>query len=400
MAQAGAPVRFHPEEGCTSPPPFAHRVNRRPWLAGGSPEAGRCSPPACLTPNLNAGRLHLLRKGLAPDVRRCPLGLYNSTGSLARRPAEAAPFGSGGCPGTGRLTAPCTPRWGRPSPAVASLGSRSPPAPEGRSSVVTFRFIEKASVRTLGCPTTPHLRWENGPHSLSRSLELGGDVGSLQPQPLPQERLLQTLKLEASASDPLLAGGRTPGETRPCGKELCALDTSCLCRSLTNGLPEEFPSLARSPLKPEPRHQVGTRVSYTGHGLCPEDTLSTHCSPVCRAAPGCIPGRALPMPSALPRPSGNSSMAPRIPQRQVRSCRWMPSGWPTPPFKSGLLAGVTLGLPIPWVFSVPNEAEIPPRPASLCPSGVRSQCPCKVPCDYAKEMTKSPWLPLQKSFWV
>ncbi|NWZ43077.1 PSD1 protein, partial [Brachypodius atriceps] len=245
MAQAGAPVRFHAEEGCAaSPPPFAHRVNRRPWLAGGSPEAGRCSSPPCLSPNLNAGRLHLLRKGLAPDARRCPLGLYNSTGSLARRPAETAPLGSGSCPATGRLTAPCTPRWGRPKPAMASLGSRSPPAPEGHSSVVTFRFIEKASVRTLGCPTS-HLRWENGPYSLSRSLELGGDVGSPQPQPLPQERLLRTLKLEASASDPLLAGGRTPGGTRPCGKELCALDTSCLCRSLSNGMPEEFPTFTR-----------------------------------------------------------------------------------------------------------------------------------------------------------
>ncbi|NWV81162.1 PSD1 protein, partial [Dasyornis broadbenti] len=262
MAQAGAPVRFHPEESCTaSPPPFVHRVNRRPWLAEGSPKAGRCSPPPCLTPNLNAGRLHLLRKGLAPDARRCPLGLYNSTGSLARRPAEAMPFSSGSCPGTGRLTAPCTPRRGQPSPAIASLGSRSPPvaaAPEGHSSVVTFRFIEKASVRTLGCPTTPHLRWENGPYSLSRSLELGGDTESPQPQPLPQERLLHTLKLEASASDPLLAGGRTPGGTHPCGKELCALDTSCLCRSLTNGLPEEFPTFARSPLKPEPQHQGST----------------------------------------------------------------------------------------------------------------------------------------------
>uniref|UniRef100_A0A8C3UVZ3 Pleckstrin and Sec7 domain containing n=1 Tax=Catharus ustulatus TaxID=91951 RepID=A0A8C3UVZ3_CATUS len=262
MAQAGAPVRFHAEEGCTaSPPPFAHRVNRRPWLAGGSPEAGRCSPPPCLTPNLNAGRLHLLRKGLAPDARRCPLGLYNSTGSLARRPAEAAPFGSGSCPGTGRLTAPCTPRWGRPSPAIASLGSRSPPAAEGHSSVVTFRFIEKASVRTLGCPTTPTLRWENGPYSLSRSLELGGDVGSPQPQPLPQERLLHTLKLEASASDPLLAGGRTPGGTRPCGKELCALDTSCLCRSLTNELPEEFPTFGSAGLYPRQSSAHAQRIA-------------------------------------------------------------------------------------------------------------------------------------------
>ncbi|XP_027523091.1 PH and SEC7 domain-containing protein 1 isoform X5 [Corapipo altera] len=259
MAQAGGPVRFHPEEGCAaSPPPFAHRVSRRPWLVGGSLEAGRHSPPPCLTPNLNAGRLHLLRKGLAPDTRRCPLGLYSSTGSLARRPAEAAPFGNGSCPGTGRLTAPCTPQRGRPGPAIASLGRRSPPVattPEGHSSVVTFRFIEKASVRTLGSPTTPHVRWENGPYSLSRSLELTGDMGSSQPQTLPQERLLHTLKLEASASDPLLAGDRTPGGTRPCGKEFCAINTSCLCRSLTNGLPEEFPTFSRSPLKPEPRSQ-------------------------------------------------------------------------------------------------------------------------------------------------
>ncbi|XP_027733861.1 PH and SEC7 domain-containing protein 1 isoform X3 [Empidonax traillii] len=259
MAQAGGPVRFHPEEGCAaSPPPFAHRVSRRPWLAGGSLETGRHSPPPCLTPNLNAGRLHLLRKGLAPDTRRCPLGLYSSTGSLARRPAEAAPFGNGSCAGTGRLTAPCTPRRGRPGPAIASLGRRSPPetaAPEGHSSVVTFRFIEKASVQTLGSPTTSHVRWENGPYSLSRSLELTGDMGSPQPQTLPQERLLHTLKLEASASDPLLAGGRTPGGMHPCGKEFCAIDTSCLCRSLTNGLPEEFSTFSRNPLKPEPRPQ-------------------------------------------------------------------------------------------------------------------------------------------------
>ncbi|NXT03861.1 PSD1 protein, partial [Prunella fulvescens] len=317
MAQAGAPVRFHPEEGCAASP--LHRVSRRPWLAGGSPEAGRCSPPPCLTPNLNAGRLHLLRKGLAPDARRCPLGLYNSTGSLARRPAEAAPFGSGSCPGTGRLTAPCTPRWGRPSPAAASPGSRSPPAPEGHSSVVTFRFIEKASVRTLGCPAAPHLRWENGPYSLSRSLELGGDVGSLQPQPLPQERLLQTLKLEASASDPLLAGGRTPGGTRPCGKEFCALDTSCLCRSLTNGLPEEFPTFARSPLKPEPRHQGST-------GLYPRQS-SAHAQRIAKAkweffygssdtpktgssAPDSAPLAELPQKSVSPLPAKPPGLVP------------------------------------------------------------------------------------------
>ncbi|XP_042643304.1 PH and SEC7 domain-containing protein 1 isoform X3 [Tyto alba] len=262
MAQAGGPVRFHPEEGCTtSPPPFNHGVDRRPWLLEGSPEAGRRSPPRCLTPNLNAGRLHLLRKGLAPDARRCPLGLYNSTGSLARKPVEVAPFSNGSCLGTGRLTAPCTPQRGQPSPVLSSLGSHHPlvaAAPEGHSSVVTFRFIEKASVQTLGSLPPSQPRWENSPHSLSRSLELGRDMGSPRPQPLPQERLLHTLKLEASASDPLLAGGRTPGWTRPCGKEPCALNADCLCRSLANGLPEDFPAFARSPLKPEPRPQGST----------------------------------------------------------------------------------------------------------------------------------------------
>ncbi|KAM9284940.1 PH and SEC7 domain-containing protein 1 [Morus bassanus] len=259
MAQAGGPVRFHLEEGCAaSPPTFTRRVDRRPWLVGGSPEAGRRSPPRCLTPNLNAGRLHLLRKGLAPDVRRCPLGLYNSTGSLARKPAEVAAFGNGSCSGTGRLTAPCTPRRGRPGTVLSSPGSRSPlvaAAPEGHSSVVTFRFIEKASVRTLGSLPSPQPCWDNGPHSLSCSLELGGDAESPQPLPLPQQRLLRTLKLEASASDPLLAGDRTSGGTRPCGKEPCTLGTGCLCRSLANGLPEDFLTFARSPLKPEPRPQ-------------------------------------------------------------------------------------------------------------------------------------------------
>ncbi|NXJ77386.1 PSD1 protein, partial [Trogon melanurus] len=271
MAQAGGPVRFHPEEGCAaSPPSFARGVDRRPWLAGGSPEAGRRSPPRCLTPNLNAGRLHLMRKGLAPDARRCALGLYNSTGSLARKPVEAVPFGNGSCPGLGRLTAPCTPRRGRPGPTISSLGNRSPPvaaaAQEGHSSVVTFRFIEKASVRTLSSLPSLQPCRENGPRSLSCSLELGGDGGSPQPRPLPQEQLLRTLKLEASASDPLLAGGTTPGGMRPCGKELCGLDASCLCRSLTNGLPEDLPTFARSHLNAEPRPQVGARVPQLGAG--------------------------------------------------------------------------------------------------------------------------------------
>ncbi|XP_040419823.1 PH and SEC7 domain-containing protein 1 isoform X2 [Cygnus olor] len=240
MAQAGGLVHLPTAEGCAaSPPPFSHPGDHRPWPpAAASPEPGRRSPPRCLTPNLNAGRLHLLRKGLAPDARRCPLGLYNSTGSLARKPTETGPFGNGGCLGGGRLTAPCTPRRGQHVAGLASPGSRSPlVAPEGRSSVVTFRFIEKASVRPLGGPPAPR---ENGPCGVEPSEGWCVPPGQPQPQPQPQpqERLLRKLKLEASVSDPLLAGSRSPGETRPRGggRDTCTLAASCLFSSLTNGL--------------------------------------------------------------------------------------------------------------------------------------------------------------------
>lgn len=250
MAQAGGLVHLPTAEGCSaSPPPFSHHGDHRPWPpATTSPELDHRSPPRCLTPNLNAGRLHLLRKGLAPDARRSPLGLYNSTGSLARKPTETGPFGNSGCLGGGRLTAPCTPRRGQHVVGLASPGSRSPlVAPEGRSSVVTFRFIEKASVRPLGGP--PHPR-ENGPCAVEP-----GEGWCVPPgQPQPQERLLRKLKLEASVSDPLLAGSRSPGETRPCGagRDAGTLATSCLFSSLTNGLqapPGDVPA--------GPRPQVG-----------------------------------------------------------------------------------------------------------------------------------------------
>ncbi|RLW04203.1 hypothetical protein DV515_00006029 [Chloebia gouldiae] len=127
------------------------------------------------------------------------------------------------------------------------------------------------------------------------------------------------MKLEASASDPLLAGGRTPGGTRPCGKEFCALDTSCLCRSLTNGLPEEFPSLARSPLKPEPRHQGST-------GLYPRQS-SAHAQRIAKAkweffygssdtpktgssAPDSAPLAELPQKSVSPLPAKPPGLVP------------------------------------------------------------------------------------------
>ncbi|NXN92429.1 PSD1 protein, partial [Rhinopomastus cyanomelas] len=258
MAQADGPVCFLPDEGhAASPLPLARG---RPWLGGSSPEATRrSSPRRCLSPNLNAGRLHLLRKGLVLDARRCPPGLYGSTGSLAP--------GRGGCLGAGRFTAPNTPRRGRPGPPHPA---QLPPALEGRSSVVTFRFIEKGNVRTLGGPARPQSPQQDGPRSLSRSLELSGHP---EPPALAQERLLRSLKLEASVSDPLLAGGRTPGHRGQ--EEHCAVDAGCLCRSLTNGLPEDFGAFPRSPLKSEP-HSQGSAWLY------PRQT-SAHAQRIARA---------------------------------------------------------------------------------------------------------------------
>ncbi|XP_074986812.1 PH and SEC7 domain-containing protein 1 isoform X2 [Caretta caretta] len=326
MAQAGGVMRFCPEGDCTvSPTKFTRNLDRRPWLpTAKSMESAASSPHRCLTPNLSTGRIHLLRKSLAPEAWRCQLGMYNSTGSLIRKAPEAGPFGNGNCPSSGRVTAPCTPLRSRQNSLLSSPGSRSPlvaPAPEGQSSVVTFRFIEKASVKTLNGLPSGEPRRENGPspHGLSRSLEFGETVhcgsskeGSscptMQSQPSPgsrqgiseslwltarpptcgsvsghpgstctppaqnspfQEHLSRKLKLEVSASDPFLAGSRSPvgkqpslstGNGRAAGHPH-ALNTNCLFSSLSNGLgtpSEHISALLRNPLGMEPHDQGGS----------------------------------------------------------------------------------------------------------------------------------------------
>ncbi|XP_009999124.1 PREDICTED: PH and SEC7 domain-containing protein 1 [Chaetura pelagica] len=122
-----------------------------------------------------------------------------------------------------------------------------------------------------GCAASPPLFARGGDRS--GSLELGAEVGS--PQPRPQQQLLRTLKLEASASDPLLAGGSTPQGPWPCTKEPCALNANCFCHSLTNGLPEDFPTFTRSPAKPEPQPQ-GSAWLYPRH-------TSAHAQRIARA---------------------------------------------------------------------------------------------------------------------
>nr|XP_034993409.1 PH and SEC7 domain-containing protein 1 [Zootoca vivipara] len=329
MSQAGAVMCFHPEgDHAISPQRFAREPKRRPWLSPSkNVEPAALNPQHCLTPNLNAGRIHLLRKGLTVEAKHSQLGMYNSTGSLIRKVTEMGYLGNSNCPNSGRVTAPCTPLRSRPPPSLGSPGSRIPlvaSAPGGQSSVVTFRFIEKASVKTLNGLPLVESRKESG---LSRSLELGEALhfgsptrkqGSgcpvtqnphspqrnvaASPEPVAQEanesikvktnesilagtgaaveqaslalsgkgqeHLSHKLKLETSASDPLLAGNRfllgaqsslSLGNGSP-----HSLNANCLSTSLTNGMisPSNDVSVLRRSPHGEAQYQ-GSPWSYS-----------------------------------------------------------------------------------------------------------------------------------------
>lgn len=312
---------FHPEgDRAMSPQHFARELERRPWLSSAKnvDPAAAFNPHHCLTPNLNAGRLHLLRKGLTPEARRSQLGMYNSTGSLIRKVTEMGCLGNGSCPSSGRVTAPCTPLRSRPPPSICSPGSRVPlvaPVPSGQSSVVTFRFIEKASVKTLNSLPLAESKRESG---LSKSLEFGealhfgsskqgsccsavqsqqslpqhevtmsqgsttldmskslkartneynlasigptGDQAMLAFNSKCQEHLSYKLKLETSASDPLLAGNRLlVGAQSSLSLGNGSPHPGCLSSSLTNGISspsKDISLLRRSPQSGESQYQV------------------------------------------------------------------------------------------------------------------------------------------------
>ncbi|XP_063163911.1 uncharacterized protein LOC134500507 [Candoia aspera] len=169
MAQEGAVMCFHPNHAMSCQH-YVQEVEKTPWL---SPSKNVVSayfnPNHSLSPS--AGKIHVLRKGLTPEPLRSQLGIYNSTGSLTQKITKMSNIGSGSCPISGRVTAPCTPLRNRHPTSLCPSGNQVPlvvPVTGGQSSVVTFRFIEKANVKTLNGFPLIESRKENG---LSRSIE-------------------------------------------------------------------------------------------------------------------------------------------------------------------------------------------------------------------------------------
>ncbi|XP_030060853.1 PH and SEC7 domain-containing protein 1 [Microcaecilia unicolor] len=175
MAQAAGLMCFRPEGDCILSSPRSLRGSpRRPWLPAASSEAIHGSHRS-LSPNLSSGRIQLLRKSLSPEARRAHQGMYNSTGSLARNHTELSL-------GSGRKTAPCTPVKSRSGHPLCSPGSRSPlvlPQTSCQSSVVTFTFVEKASVKNVnGLPSVASHEEKQVPKQQNENLAFSGVLGA------------------------------------------------------------------------------------------------------------------------------------------------------------------------------------------------------------------------------
>ncbi|XP_025028275.1 PH and SEC7 domain-containing protein 1 [Python bivittatus] len=333
MAHDGAVMCFHPNHAMSC----QHYVQEMEKIPQLSP--AKNVVPASFNPNHSdspsVGRIHLLRKGLTPEPLRSQLGIYNSTGSLTQKITKMSNLGSASCPISGRVTAPCTPLRNRYPNSPCPSGNQVPlavPVTGGQSSVVTFRFIEKANVKTLNGFPLIESRKENG---LSRSLEseeafhfesnkqrsynmnvqtqyslqhkvtaslnpvvldnrasfkVQTDKSSLtitdEQEPVVlssrQEHLGFKPKPEISASDPLLAGNRFLLNAQPSlcwsnGSQL-SLGASCPSNSLTSGM-----SSLSNDLLWHRRHPQSRESQYQGNLWAYSQESSVHAQRVAKA---------------------------------------------------------------------------------------------------------------------
>ncbi|KAM6186566.1 PH and SEC7 domain-containing protein 1 isoform 2-T2 [Rhynchocyon petersi] len=258
------------------------------------------SPPRCPRRWLPEG----------PVPQSPPASMYGSTGSLLWRVAGPGPRGRE----LGRVTAPCTPLRGPPSPRAASSpwAPSSPtgqPPPGAQSSVVIFRLVEKASVRPLnGLPASG---------GLSRSWDLGG-VSSPRPTLAVRPGSSRKLRLEASTSDPLPAGGGSalPGSRGPLigPPTPSQVGADGLYSSLPNGLgdpPERLATLFRGP--------GNTGLLNQGDTWSSSREVSSHAQRIARAKWEFFYG-SLDPPSSGAKPPEQASLSP------TRGCSGQASG--------------------------------------------------------------------------
>ncbi|XP_043912466.1 PH and SEC7 domain-containing protein 1 [Protopterus annectens] len=109
-----------------------------------------------LSPNLNSTRIQIQRHSLPPhDTVLESMSLHSGSSPLVRTRSDTNPFKASVSPLLGRVTAPCTPRNGRKSGVIhtnKNNSTKNTDEIEGKSSVVSFSFIEKSNVKTIRSP--------------------------------------------------------------------------------------------------------------------------------------------------------------------------------------------------------------------------------------------------------
>ncbi|XP_038638800.1 PH and SEC7 domain-containing protein 1-like isoform X2 [Scyliorhinus canicula] len=169
-------LRSGPSGSCTKPSPGSLKCD---GLNAAQSDA-KAQSPCVLSPSPQTPRSRTQRRSLPPDTRMDFLGFpgrEKGATSLIRTRSETNPFQEITHSSPGRSTAPTSPVCIRTHPffpvtlgnAISGMGCD----PRGKSSVVTFSYIEKARVKTVGnpfnvpvlhqgaSPTSPSTGWKS-----------------------------------------------------------------------------------------------------------------------------------------------------------------------------------------------------------------------------------------------